>query len=717
MARVDRNSPLYPGFPITHGKPSNMYTTSFIGAVEDLWEMYSDNPADYTIGEPIGFGSSSIVYSAVYIPRPSGRPVPCALKVLDLDSLPPRSLQLLQRETRLMSLSKHPNVLRVRGSWINGHKLYIAIRLMNKGSAADVMRYGWPGGMEEEVCRCILFQALQGLNYLHINGFIHRDVKAANLLIDDDGTVLLGDLGVAADLSEDTSNYISSCHSYKTYTVTAKAALSLVPPQANPMGPSRSTSSNKRTPHATHSSKPRIGKRKSFVGTPCWMAPELIQGKQYDSAADIWSFGITAIELTKGRPPRSRDPAKTVLLRTVQEDPPTIDREGGPFKYSRAFKEIVDRCLAKDPSKRPSAEELLQMPFFKGTKKKSYLVGAILRDLPPLTQRLERVIKHSTVIHRTIDSWDFATTISSPGSSIRRHLAFGLTLDSDEEDTNSVFSPYDSDDEFEEDYGGAKADEAPDSDDYVLSAPSSKRTEAIPIPFPSARPTLKVTGTSSSSSQGEDTPSSVSDSPLRTPKSQVVTAAEILHPEEVVMAPVLPPLMYGPPPESMYPLMLGTDAKPKPHRSNKPIKAPVTPSPPHSPSRRPVTASGPLGSYGFQNRRQSQPLTNPSSQGIWQKIRTNVRRPSFRGGAVELPCQPPSSFASKAINMFGTSGNKTDILNASPPSHEAVQQDSEVPERKGQSSAGHYVNKGRHAVNRKSSWTFQAVAFKQSNRT
>ena len=125
----------------------------------------SDNPADYTIGDPVGFGASSIVYSATYNPPRSAKGLPCALKVLDLDSLPPRSLQLLQRETRLMSLSKHPHVLRVRGSWIVGHKLYIALRLMNRGSAADVMRYGWPGGMEEEVCRCMLRQALLGLKY------------------------------------------------------------------------------------------------------------------------------------------------------------------------------------------------------------------------------------------------------------------------------------------------------------------------------------------------------------------------------------------------------------------------------------------------------------------------------------------------------------------------------------------------------------------------
>lgn len=104
------------------------------------------------------------MYSALY--QPQGKPpppVPCALKVLDLDKLPPRALSLLQRETTLMSLSKHPNVLRVRGSWMDGHKLYIALRLMNKGSAADVMHYGWPGGMEEDVIKCILKQALQGL--------------------------------------------------------------------------------------------------------------------------------------------------------------------------------------------------------------------------------------------------------------------------------------------------------------------------------------------------------------------------------------------------------------------------------------------------------------------------------------------------------------------------------------------------------------------------
>ncbi|KAG6869155.1 hypothetical protein C0993_012254 [Termitomyces sp. T159_Od127] len=394
--------------------PVLLQSRSFIGAVEDEWQMYSDNEADYVIGSPIGFGASSIVYAAAYQPpapqpnAPLPAPIPCALKVLDLDSLPPRSLSLLQRETTLMSLSKHPNVLRVRGSWINGHKLYIALRLMNKGSAADVMRYGWTGGMEEDVIRCILRQALQGLNYLHTNGFIHRDIKAANLLIDDDGTVLLGDLGVAADLAEDPSQRVLSS---KTPNVSVSAAIARS--NCNDYPSSKRVLLFDHTPQLPE--RPRIGKRKSFVGTPCWMAPELIQGHQYDSSADIWSFGITALELTQGRPPRSRDSPQRVLMRTIQDEPPTLDRDGGTYKYSRAFKEIVESCLVKDPSKRPTTQELLETPFFKAAKKKSYLVRTILKDLPPLTQRQERRVIKNSMTMQSFDSWDFATMTVHPG--------------------------------------------------------------------------------------------------------------------------------------------------------------------------------------------------------------------------------------------------------------------------------------------------------------
>jgi|ERR1700722_323749 len=95
------------------------------------------------------------------------------------------------------------------------------------------------------------------------------------------------------------------------------------------------------------------------------MAPEIIQGKQYDSSADIWSFGITALELTQGRPPRSRETPQKVLLKTcvichfdplcsllgsVRDAPPTLDRNSGEHKYSRTFKETIESCLNKDPT-------------------------------------------------------------------------------------------------------------------------------------------------------------------------------------------------------------------------------------------------------------------------------------------------------------------------------------------------------------------------------
>jgi serine/threonine-protein kinase OSR1/STK39 len=403
-----------------------MRISKFIGAVEDEWQLYSDSPADYTIGPPIGFGASSIVYSAVFHPptaESSSPGIRCAVKVLDLDSLAPGSLQLLQRETTLMSLSKHPNVLRVRGSWVEGHRLYIAIRLMNKGSAADVMRYGWPGGMEEDVVRCILSQALSGLNYLHVNGFIHRDVKAANLLVDDDGTVLLGDLGVAADLDEQSSKKSRSTSSPVSQPNFFLAELG---------------SSTAKCPAPFNEPRPSMRKRKSFVGTPCWMAPEVIQRRQYDSSADIWSFGITALELTQGNPPRYRELPSQVLLKIIQEDPPLLDRAGGVYKYSRAFKEIVESCLMKDPSKRPTAEELLQTPFFRAAKNKSYLVGAILKELPPLTQRQERrVVNHLTSIH-SVESWDFPTIISPLAPIYRKRHSEDL-LSADDRENSNIF--------------------------------------------------------------------------------------------------------------------------------------------------------------------------------------------------------------------------------------------------------------------------------------
>jgi len=228
--------------------------------------------------------------------------------------------------------------------------------------------------------------------------------------------VLLGDLGVAVSLAEDEHNPHSGVR---------RAAQAV----SQPASTTASTSSDP-------GNRPKLRhKRKSFVGTPCWMAPEVVSQKHYDSQADIWSFGITALELAQGRPPNSRDPSHKALLKIIQDAPPTLDREQAHNKFSKAFSEMVDSCLVKDPSQRPTAEQLLASPFFKSVKKKSYLVDKILANLPPLKDRQERRRIPSASSRSSIASWDFNHTVyshhskpNSPTSTYHHHHRLANTL-------------------------------------------------------------------------------------------------------------------------------------------------------------------------------------------------------------------------------------------------------------------------------------------------
>lgn len=259
-------------------------------------------------------------------------------------------------------------------------------------------------------------------SYLHVNGLIHRDIKAANLLIDDDGTVLLGDLGVAAPLWESSTE---ENHSSSKRVIIDSASFNrpgggfvfVSPAPHHAHEHSHSLKHVSKHPHSH--SKRALGKRKSFVGTPCWMAPEVITGKQYDASADIWSFGITALELAHGRAPYSRSSPSVAMTHIATSSAPKLDRTGCVNTYSAAFAEIVEMCLNKDPTKRPSAEELLSMSWFRGAKKKGYLVGTVLKGLPPLASRQERYRAPSLMTHATMESWDFAMTqVGSPTTSV-----------------------------------------------------------------------------------------------------------------------------------------------------------------------------------------------------------------------------------------------------------------------------------------------------------
>ncbi|KAG0257522.1 hypothetical protein BG011_003908 [Mortierella polycephala] len=315
-------------------------------------DSFSNNPEDYDIRLPIGYGSSAVVYNAYY--KPLNKRV--AIKVIDLDMFERNQIDELRRETQVMALCKHPNVLRVNGAFVADSKLYIVTPYLSAGSCLDIMKTAYPDGFDEVSIATILKQALQGLDYLHKNGHIHRDVKAGNLLMDEDGSVLLADFGVSSSLMETGD---------------------------------------------------RRGMRKTFVGTPCWMAPEVMEQAGYDYKADIWSFGITAIELATGHAPFAKYPPIKVLMLTLSNDPPTLDRESTKHRYSKLLKEMIDSCLQKDPARRPSAEKLLNHSFFRQAKKKSYLVSGLLHNLPPLEQRPQKKATQKTTLPQKGVSWDF----------------------------------------------------------------------------------------------------------------------------------------------------------------------------------------------------------------------------------------------------------------------------------------------------------------------
>jgi len=200
---------------------------------------------------------------------------------------------------------------------VENNYLWIIIELCAGGSCLDLLK---PGPFEEIFIAIILREVLYGLNYLHGEGKIHRDIKAANILLTSFGEVKLADFGVSAQL---------------TATMT---------------------------------------KKNTFVGTPFWMAPEVIQESGYDSKADIWSLGITAFELAKGFPPYYNIHPMKVLFLIPEKDPPVL--EGN---YSKVFKEFISLCLQKDTRKRSTAKELLSHKFIKNSKKTSYLTELIER--------------------------------------------------------------------------------------------------------------------------------------------------------------------------------------------------------------------------------------------------------------------------------------------------------------------------------------------------
>ncbi|XP_068106712.1 serine/threonine-protein kinase PAK 4 isoform X2 [Hyperolius riggenbachi] len=245
----------------------------------------------------IGEGSTGIVCIATI--KSSGKLV--AVKKMDLRKQQRR--ELLFNEVVIMRDYQHDNVVEMYNSYLVGDELWVVMEFLEGGALTDIVTHT---RMNEEQIATVCVSVLKALSVLHAQGVIHRDIKSDSILLTHDGRVKLSDFGFCAQVNKE------------------------------------------------------VPRRKSLVGTPYWMAPELISRLPYGPEVDIWSLGIMVIEMVDGEPPYFNEPPLKAMKMIRDNLPPKLKNVQ---KVSPLLKGFLDRLLVRDPSQRASANELLKHPF------------------------------------------------------------------------------------------------------------------------------------------------------------------------------------------------------------------------------------------------------------------------------------------------------------------------------------------------------------------